>query len=132
MRTEAQALRKISSIALVILARVTAQRRMGPRRAQGMGVIVHATARRRAGSSTCRKAVCARTAAFRSPGAALLAVGDREHQKTELLKPAYAHWDRPCHRVAVGEPITVLAGPTSVDVATITEPKQSMHDSKLI
>ncbi len=56
-----------------------------------------------------------------------------EHQKTELLKPAYAHWIDLAAASPVGEPITVHGWADVVDVATITEPEQvEALDSKLI
>jgi hypothetical protein len=56
-----------------------------------------------------------------------------EHQKAELLKPAYAHWVDLATASPVGEPITVLGWADVVDVARITEPEHvEAIDSKLI
>jgi len=56
-----------------------------------------------------------------------------EHQKAELLKPAYAHWVDLADAAPVGQPITVQAWADIVDVATISEPEHlDALDSKLI
>ncbi len=56
-----------------------------------------------------------------------------EHQKAELLKPAYAHWVDLATASPVGEPVSVLGWADVVDVATITEPEHvAAIDSKLI
>jgi hypothetical protein len=56
-----------------------------------------------------------------------------EHQKAELLKPAYAHWVDLATASPVGEPITVQGWADIVAVATITEPEHlDAIDSKLI
>ena len=56
-----------------------------------------------------------------------------EHQKRELLKPAYAHWVDLAEAAPVGEPITVRGWADVVDVATISEPEHlDALDSKLI
>ena len=56
-----------------------------------------------------------------------------EHQKAELLKPAYAHWVDLADASPVGGPITMHGWADVVDVATITEPEHvEALDSKLI
>jgi hypothetical protein len=56
-----------------------------------------------------------------------------EHQKPELLKPAYAHWVDLATASPVGQPITVPGWADVVGVATITEPEHvEALDSKLI
>jgi hypothetical protein len=56
-----------------------------------------------------------------------------EHQKPELLKPAYAHWVDIATASPVGAPITVSGWADVTDVATITEPEHvDALDSKLI
>ena len=56
-----------------------------------------------------------------------------EHQKAELLKPAYAHWVELADAAPVGAPITLTGWADVVDVATITEPEQvDALDSKII
>ncbi len=56
-----------------------------------------------------------------------------EHQKAELLKPAYAHWIDLAHAAPVGSPIVIEGWADIVDVATITEPAHvEALDSKLI
>ena len=56
-----------------------------------------------------------------------------EHQKAELLKPAYAHWVDLADASPVGQPITVQGWADIVDVATITEPEHlDALDSKLV
>jgi hypothetical protein len=44
-----------------------------------------------------------------------------EHQRGELLKPAYRHWVDLAAAAPVGEPITLAGWADIVDVATITE-----------
>jgi hypothetical protein len=46
-----------------------------------------------------------------------------EHQRTELLKPAYRHWIDLADASPVGQPITLPAWADITDVATITEPE---------
>jgi hypothetical protein len=56
-----------------------------------------------------------------------------EHQKPELLKPAYAHWVELADASPVGEPVVVHGWADVIDVATITEAEQiDALDSKLI
>jgi hypothetical protein len=56
-----------------------------------------------------------------------------EHQKAELLKPAYAHWVDLADASPVGQPITVHGWADIVDIATITEPEHvDAIDSKLV
>jgi hypothetical protein len=56
-----------------------------------------------------------------------------EHQKRELLKPAYAHWLDLATASPVGEPVTVAGWADVVDIATITEQEHvDALDSKLI
>jgi hypothetical protein len=56
-----------------------------------------------------------------------------EHQKAELLKPAYAHWVDLAAASPVGEPVTIQGWADVVDVATITEPEHvDALDSKLV
>lgn len=56
-----------------------------------------------------------------------------EHQKAELLKPAYAHWVDLADASPVGSPITVQGWADIVDVATISEPEHlDALDSKLV
>jgi hypothetical protein len=56
-----------------------------------------------------------------------------EHQKAELLKPAYAHWVDLADAAPVGQPITVQGWADIVDIATISEPEHlDALDSKLI
>lgn len=56
-----------------------------------------------------------------------------EHQKAELLKPAYAHWVDLADASPVGEPVTLHGWADIVDVATITEPEHvDALDSKLV
>ena len=56
-----------------------------------------------------------------------------EHQKPELLKPAYAHWVDLATASPVGTPVAVLGWADIVDVATISEPEQvDALDSKSI
>ena len=56
-----------------------------------------------------------------------------EHQKPELLKPAYAHWVQLADACTVGRPITLRGWADVTDVATITEPEHlDALDSKLI
>jgi hypothetical protein len=56
-----------------------------------------------------------------------------EHQRTELLKPAYRHWIELASAASVGQPITVHGWADVVDVATVTEPEHlEALDSKLI
>jgi len=70
---------------------------------------------------------------FRSPGAALLAVGDRRAPEDELLKAGHAHWSNLATASPVGEPITVLGWADASTSRTITEPEQvDALDSKLI
>jgi hypothetical protein len=47
-----------------------------------------------------------------------------EHQRAELLKPAYRHWIDLAHAAPVGETIEVAGYADVTDVATITEPEQ--------
>jgi hypothetical protein len=44
-----------------------------------------------------------------------------EHQRAELLKPAYRHWIDLATAAPVGEPITIAGWADVTDVATITE-----------
>ncbi len=56
-----------------------------------------------------------------------------EHQRAELLKPAYAHWIDLADASPVDGPITVAGWADVVDVATITEPVHvEALESKLI
>jgi hypothetical protein len=56
-----------------------------------------------------------------------------EHQRPELLKPAYAHWVELAEASPVGGPITVHGWADIVDVATISEPEHlDALDSKLV
>jgi hypothetical protein len=56
-----------------------------------------------------------------------------EHQKPELLKPAYAHWVDLAAASPVGQPVTVQGWADIVDVATISEPEHvDALDSKLV
>jgi hypothetical protein len=56
-----------------------------------------------------------------------------EHQRAELLKPAYRHSIDLASAALVGEPITLHGWADVVDVATITEPEHlDALDSKLI
>ena len=56
-----------------------------------------------------------------------------EHQKPELLKPAYAHWVDLADASPVGQPVTLRGWADIVDVATITEPEHlDALDSKII
>lgn len=56
-----------------------------------------------------------------------------EHQKAELLKPAYARWVDLADAAPVGQPVTIQGWADIVDVATITEPEHlDALDSKLI
>ena len=56
-----------------------------------------------------------------------------EHQRAELLKPAYAHWVELADASPVGSPVTLHGWADIVDAATITEPEHlDAIDSKLI
>lgn len=56
-----------------------------------------------------------------------------EHQKAELLKPAYAHWVDLADASPVGQPVTMHGWADIVDVATISEPEHlDALDSKLV
>jgi hypothetical protein len=56
-----------------------------------------------------------------------------EHQKPELLKPAYAHWVDLADAAPVGQPVTLHGWADIVDIATITEPEHlDALDSKLV
>jgi hypothetical protein len=56
-----------------------------------------------------------------------------EHQRAELLKPAYRHWIDLADAAPVEHPITVRGWADVVDVATISEPEHlEALDSKLI
>ena len=56
-----------------------------------------------------------------------------EHQKAELLKPAYAHWIDLAEASPAGEAVRLHGWADVVDVATITEPEHvDALDSKLI
>jgi len=56
-----------------------------------------------------------------------------EHQRAELLKPAYAHWVDLADASPAGGPVTVHGWADIVDVATITEPEHvDALDSKLV
>ena len=56
-----------------------------------------------------------------------------EHQKPELLKPAYAHWVDLADASPVGGPVTLRGWADVVDVATIPEPEHlDAIDGKLI
>ena len=46
-----------------------------------------------------------------------------EHQRAELLKPAYRHWVDLATAAPVGEAITIAGWADVTDVATITEPE---------
>ncbi|MDQ1481837.1 MAG: hypothetical protein QOI44_2698, partial [Actinomycetota bacterium] len=46
-----------------------------------------------------------------------------EHQRAELLKPAYRHWVDLATAAPVGEPIPIAGWADVVDVATITDPE---------
>jgi hypothetical protein len=46
-----------------------------------------------------------------------------EHQRADLLKPAYRHWIDLASSSPVGDPITIGAYADVTDVATITEPE---------
>jgi len=47
-----------------------------------------------------------------------------EHQRSELLKPAYRHWIDLAPAAPVGQAITIAGWADVTDVATITEPEQ--------
>jgi hypothetical protein len=56
-----------------------------------------------------------------------------EHQKADLLKPAYAHWVDLADASPVGQPVTVAGWADIVDIATISEPEHlDALDSKLV
>ena len=56
-----------------------------------------------------------------------------EHQKAELLKPAYAHWVDLADASPVGQAVTLQGWADIVDIATITEPEHvDALDSKLV
>jgi hypothetical protein len=56
-----------------------------------------------------------------------------EHQKAELLKPAYAHWVELADASPVGQPVTLRGWADIVDVATISEREPvDAIDSKII
>jgi hypothetical protein len=56
-----------------------------------------------------------------------------EHQKAELLKPAYAHWVDLADASPVGQPVTLHGWADIVDVAKITEAEHlDAIDSKII
>jgi hypothetical protein len=56
-----------------------------------------------------------------------------EHQKQELLKPAYRHWIDLAAAAPVGAPITIHGYADVTDVATVTEPEHlDALGSKLI
>jgi len=56
-----------------------------------------------------------------------------EHQKRELLKPAYAHWIDLADASAVGAPVLVSGWADVTDIATITEAEHvAALDSKLV
>jgi hypothetical protein len=56
-----------------------------------------------------------------------------EHQKAELLKPAYAHWVGLAAASPVGQPVTLHGWADIVDIATITEQEHvDALDSKLV
>jgi hypothetical protein len=56
-----------------------------------------------------------------------------EHQRAELLKPAYRHWIDLAPAAPVGEAITIFGWADVVDATTITEPeKLDALDGKLI
>jgi hypothetical protein len=56
-----------------------------------------------------------------------------EHQRAELLKPAYRHWIDLADAAPVGENITLHGWADIVDVATVSEPEHlEALDSKLI
>ena len=46
-----------------------------------------------------------------------------EHQRAELLKPAYRHWVDLATASPVGEPVTIAGWADVTDVATITDPE---------
>ncbi len=47
-----------------------------------------------------------------------------EHQRAELLKPAYRHWIDLAHAAPAGETIDIAGYADITDVATLTEPEQ--------
>ena len=56
-----------------------------------------------------------------------------EHQRAELLKPAYRHWIDLATAAPVGQAITISGWADVIDVATITEPEHlDALDSKLV
>ncbi len=56
-----------------------------------------------------------------------------EHQRRELLKPAYAHWVDLADASPAGAPVTLRAWADIVDVATISEPEHlDALDSKIV
>jgi hypothetical protein len=56
-----------------------------------------------------------------------------EHQRAELLKPAYRHWIDLADAAPVGEPITLAGWADITDVATISEPEHlGALDSKSV
>lgn len=60
---------------------------------------------------------------FGLPAARFWLYPTAEHQRAELLKPAYRHWLDLADAAPVGGPITISAWAEAVDVATITEPE---------
>jgi hypothetical protein len=56
-----------------------------------------------------------------------------EHQRADLLKPAYAHWVDLADASPVGQPVTLHGWADIVDVATISEPEHlDALDSKIV
>jgi hypothetical protein len=56
-----------------------------------------------------------------------------EHQRPELLKPAYRHWVDLATAAPVGQPITIQGWADVVGAATLTEPEQlAALDGKVV
>ena len=70
---------------------------------------------------------------FTVPARRLWLYPTAEHQKAELLKPAYRHWIDLASAAPVGDAITLQGWADVVDVATVSEPEHlEALDSKLI
>ena len=89
---------------------------------EGMGRDRARAPRRRADHRRAQGRTCAKTAATSTcRPAALWLYPTAEHQRAELLKPAYRHWVDLATAAPVGEPITIAGWADVTDVATITE-----------
>jgi hypothetical protein len=70
---------------------------------------------------------------FEVPARRLWLYPTAEHQRSELLKPAYRHWIDLADAAPVGQPITLSGWAEITDVGTITEPEHlAALDSKSV